>query len=166
MTVARPGWYCFLFLFVIINSFIQCNVFVGFYSAPQCSHCKRCPSYSNSVCLSVCLSVRLSHASIVSKRLHVARCSLHCQFAKCVYFCSHQKYFPGTTPSPEILVQTLLPPPDSSKSWHVLPSSASTVKDRKRCSITVNKMSTRTFQQATSQGFAPPLTSSKWGTIT
>jgi len=37
-------------------------------------------SYSNSVCL----SVRLSHAGIVSKRLHVARCSLHCQIAKCV----------------------------------------------------------------------------------
>jgi len=32
---------------------------------------------------SVCLSVRLSHAGIVSKRLHVARCSLHCQIAKC-----------------------------------------------------------------------------------
>jgi len=31
-----------------------------FYSAPLCSHCKRCTSYSNSACLSVCLSVRLS----------------------------------------------------------------------------------------------------------
>jgi len=31
--------------------------FVGFYSVPQCSHCKRCTSYSNSVCLSICLSV-------------------------------------------------------------------------------------------------------------
>jgi len=30
----------------------------GFYSAQQCSHCKRCTSYSNSVCLSVSLSVR------------------------------------------------------------------------------------------------------------
>ena len=29
-------------------------------------------------------SVRLSHAGIVSKRLHVARRSLHCQIAKCV----------------------------------------------------------------------------------
>ena len=29
----------------------------SFYSAPQCSHCKRCISYSNSVCLSVCLSI-------------------------------------------------------------------------------------------------------------
>jgi len=28
---------------------------------------------------SVCLSVCLSHAGIVSKRLQVARCSLHCQ---------------------------------------------------------------------------------------
>jgi len=54
-----------------------------FCSAPQCSHCKRCISYSNSVCLSVCLHW-LSHAVIVSKRLHVARCSLHCQIAKCV----------------------------------------------------------------------------------
>jgi len=32
-----------------------------------------------SVSLSVRLSVRLSHAGIVSKRRHVARCSLHCQ---------------------------------------------------------------------------------------
>ena len=37
-----------------------------------------------SVCLSVCPSVRLSHARIVSKRRHLARCSLHCQIAKCV----------------------------------------------------------------------------------
>ena len=47
-------------------------------------HCKRCISYSDSVCLSVCLSVRLSHAGIVSKRRHVARCSFHCWIAKCV----------------------------------------------------------------------------------
>jgi len=26
----------------------------SFYSAPQCSHCKRCTSYGNSVRLSVC----------------------------------------------------------------------------------------------------------------
>jgi len=49
---------------------------------------------------SVCLSVCLSHAGIVSKRLHVARCSLHCQIAKCACFCRNQKYSPGTTPSP------------------------------------------------------------------
>jgi len=35
-----------------------------FYSAPQCSHCKHCTSYSNSVCL--------SHAGIVSKQLQFA----------------------------------------------------------------------------------------------
>jgi len=29
-------------------------------------------------------SVCVSHDGIVSKRLHVARCSLHCQIAKCV----------------------------------------------------------------------------------
>jgi len=54
----------------------------------QCSHCKGSISYGNSVCLSVCLSVcpsvRPSHASIVSKRRHVARCSLHHLIAKCV----------------------------------------------------------------------------------
>jgi len=33
---------------------------LSFYSAPQCSHCKRCTSYNNSVCLSVRLAVRLS----------------------------------------------------------------------------------------------------------
>jgi len=37
----------------------------------------RCTSYSNSACL----SVRLSHASIVPKRRHVARYSLHCQLS-------------------------------------------------------------------------------------
>ena len=30
---------------------------VDFYSAPQCSHFKRCTSYGNSARLSVCLSV-------------------------------------------------------------------------------------------------------------
>ena len=36
-----------------------------------------------SVRLSVCPSVRPSHAGIVLKRRHVARCSLHCQIGKC-----------------------------------------------------------------------------------
>jgi len=29
----------------------------SFYSVPQCSHCKRCTSYGNSICLSVRLSI-------------------------------------------------------------------------------------------------------------
>jgi len=33
---------------------------LSYYSAPQCSHCKRYTSYGNSVCLSVCLAVCLS----------------------------------------------------------------------------------------------------------
>ena len=37
-----------------------------------------------SVCPSVCLSICLSQAGIVSKRRHVARCSLHRWIAKCV----------------------------------------------------------------------------------
>jgi len=42
----------------------------------------------------------------VSKRLHVARCSLHFQIAKVPSFLETKKYSPGTTPSPEILAQT------------------------------------------------------------
>ena len=41
-------------------------------------------SYSNSVCQSVRPSVRPSHTGIVSKRRHVARCSLHRCIAECV----------------------------------------------------------------------------------
>jgi len=46
----------------------------------------RCVLVSSFLFPSVCPSVRLSqsHAGIVSKRRHVARCSLHCQIAKCV----------------------------------------------------------------------------------
>ena len=49
---------------------------------------------------SVRLSVRLPHAGIVSKRLHVARCSLHYQIAKCVCFCRNRKIFPRDNPFP------------------------------------------------------------------
>jgi len=56
-----------------------------FYSAPQCSHCKRCISYGNSVRPSVCLSVSPSVTRrYCVKTRHVARCSLHCRIAKCV----------------------------------------------------------------------------------
>jgi len=40
------------------SSSIKCQ---HFYSMPQCSHCKRCTSYSNSVCLSVCPFVTLRY---------------------------------------------------------------------------------------------------------
>jgi len=33
---------------------MECIIQVSFHSAPQCSHCKHCTSYGNSVCLSVC----------------------------------------------------------------------------------------------------------------
>ena len=58
----------------------------SFYSAPQCSSIASAvlATAIPSVCLSVCPSVRLTHAGIVSKQRHVARCSLHCQIAKYV----------------------------------------------------------------------------------
>jgi len=62
---------------------VKCE-WTSFYSAPQCSNCKRSASCSNSVCLSVRPSVCPLNAGIVSKRRHVARCSLHCRVAKCV----------------------------------------------------------------------------------
>ena len=45
-------------------------------------------------------SVCPSHARIVSKRRHVARCSLHCCIAKCVQFCRNQKNIPQGRPFP------------------------------------------------------------------
>ena len=45
-----------------------------FYSAPQCSHCKRCTSYGNSVCPSVCLSIHL---------LWLRRCNAKCVKTRC-----------------------------------------------------------------------------------
>ena len=44
-----------------------------------------------------------------------------------------------------------------------MPCSASTVRDGKRSSITLNKNLERAFQRAIHQGSTPTLTSSKWG---
>jgi len=109
---------------------------ITFYSA---QHCKSCTSYGNSVHLSVRLSVYLAHAGIVSKRRHVARCSLQLRIAKCVQFCRNQKYSPGTTLPSEILAPSDLLSPDSSESWHVLPCSASTIRASEKSSIMAHR---------------------------
>jgi len=69
------------------NSFLKysskmysCQIHACFYSAPQCIASAVLVTAIPSVRLSVCSS----HAGIVSKRRHVARCSLHCWIAKCV----------------------------------------------------------------------------------
>jgi len=49
---------------------------------------------------SVRLYVGRSHAGIVSKRRHVARCSLHRWIAKCAQFCTNQEIFPRDDPFP------------------------------------------------------------------
>jgi len=109
-----------------------------FYSAPQCSHCKRCTSYSN--------SIRLSHAGIVSKWLHVAWCSLHCQIAKCVQFSRNQKIFPRDDPFPlKSWLKLTHPSPRSNKFWHVLPCIASMVRASERSSIMTNRKSYTDF---------------------
>ena len=106
-----------------------------FLQRAQCSHCKRCISYSNSVCLSVCPSVRPSHAGIVSKPKNIPQ---------------------GRPLPPESLAQSDLPTPEGCEFWHVLPCIASTVRDRQRSSITVNKNAERAFQRAIDQGSTPP----------
>jgi len=62
---------------VCYRSLPHCLVYVWrhfcyhFYSAPQCSQCKHCTSYSNSVRLSICPSVRPSVCPSVTRRLCV-----------------------------------------------------------------------------------------------
>jgi len=63
----------------IHNSFMGLNDFPVFTARRNVRIASAVPAIAiPSVCLSVC------HAGIVSKRRHVARCSLHCQIAKCV----------------------------------------------------------------------------------
>ena len=62
-----------------------------FYSAPQCPHCKRCTSYSNDVCLSVCPSVTRWYCVKTTARSTVQNVSS---------FVETKKYSPGTTPYP------------------------------------------------------------------
>jgi len=45
-------------------------------------------------------------------------------------FVETKKYSPGTTPSPEILAQSDLPTPEGCEFRHVLPCSASTVREK------------------------------------
>ena len=43
---------------------------------------ERCNTYINSVCLSVCPSVRPSHAGTLSRRMNIGLRGLHCEVAK------------------------------------------------------------------------------------
>ena len=133
------------------------------YSAPLC---KRCTSYGNSVCLSVCpsvcLSVRPSVCPSVTRRYCVqttARSMV--QFAlwdskMCLVLQKLKNTPQGRPLPPAIMARTDLPPPDNSESWHLLHCSASSVRDRKRSPITLNKNSTWAFQRAITQGSTPP----------
>jgi len=79
------------------------HVSFGFYSAPR-RNARIASAVLATAIPSVCPYVRpsvcLSHAGIVSKRRHVARCSLHCRIAKCVQFCRNQKIFHRDDPFP------------------------------------------------------------------
>jgi len=112
---------------------------ISFYSAPQCSHCKRCTSYGNSVCMSVRPSVTRRYCVKTT-----ARCTVHFALSDskmCLVLKKPKKYFhAGTTHSPWNLGSNW-PPPYSSESWHVLPCSVSTVKASEKSSIMTNMKS-------------------------
>ena len=89
-----------------------CKVWMcHFYSTLQCSHCKRCTSYSN--------FVHLLHAGIESKRLHVAGCStvqIALPDSKMLStFLETKKYSPEMTPFPWNLGSNW--PTPSRKQW-------------------------------------------------
>jgi len=89
-----------------------------FLQHAQCSHCKRCISYNNSVCPSVCPSVGLSVCLSVTCRYCVkttARSTV--QFAtldsKMCLVLYKPKNIPQERPlAPEILAQSDLPTPE------------------------------------------------------
>jgi len=144
--------------------------------ASQCLHCKRCTSYSNSVCLSV-LKMGTKYLNLLScgqfqqyrtKSLLQSFIGVYknCQRQSCsaVHCLSSgiNILARGRPLTPEILAPSDLHSPEGSEFSHILPCSASTARDRKRSSTTFNKNSTRAFQWAINQGSTPPLTSSKW----
>jgi len=55
----------------LLNSIQLARIRSPFYSAPQCSHCKRCTSYDNSVCLSVRPSVTRRYCVKTTERITV-----------------------------------------------------------------------------------------------
>ena len=90
------------------------------------AHCKRCTSYGNSVSLSVCPSVCPSHAGIVSKRRHVARCSLHCRIVIFVSSFVQTKNISQGRPLPP---ENDLRPPEGSEFCLVAPQPQETEKE-------------------------------------
>ena len=120
---------------------------------------KRCTSYGNSVCPSVCPSVTRPYCVKTTARSTVQFALLD---SKMCSFIETKTIPQGRPLPPEILAPSDLPPPEGSECWHILPCSASTVRDRKRRSITLNKNSTWASQRAINQGSMLPLTSSKW----
>ena len=85
---------------------------VAFLQRLQCSHCKRCISYGNSVCPSVCLSVHLSVCLSVTRRYCVKTAARSMvQFAPLDSKMYKPKSIPQRRPlPPEILAQSDLPP--------------------------------------------------------
>ena len=113
---------------------------------------------------SVCLSVRLSHSGIVSKRCHVAWCILHCRIAKCVQFCRNQKNIPQGRPlPPETLAQSDLPLLIASSLDMFCLVAPQWKELAKKVQLWRIGSRIRAFQRAINKGSTPPLTSSKWG---
>ena len=91
---------------------------VAFLQRLQCSHCKRCISYGNSVCPSVCLSVHLSVCLSVTRRYCVKTAARSMvQFAPldskmCLVLYKPKNISQGRPLPTEILAQSDLPTPE------------------------------------------------------
>ena len=105
-----------------------------FYSAPQCSHCKRCTSYGNSVRPSATrrYCVKTTARSTVQFALSDSKMCLVLQKPKII---------PRDDPFPWNLGSNWPTPPDSSESWRVSPCSASTARASGKSSIMMNRKS-------------------------
>ena len=69
------------------------TLYIHFYSAPQCSHCKRCISYSKSVRLSVTRQYCVKTTARTTVQFALSDSKM------CLVFYKLKKYSGGTTPS-------------------------------------------------------------------
>ena len=106
----------------------------NFYSACNCIARAVLATVIPSVCPSVCPSVTRRYCVKTTARSTVQFAPFDSKMCLVLY---EPKNIPQGWPlTPEILAQSDLPTPEGYEFWHVLPCSASTVRDRKRSSIT------------------------------
>ena len=102
----------------------------------------------NSVCLSVCLSVRLSHAWIVTKLNDALQIFLYHTKGQSLRYSDTKSGWSATPLPSEICVQSDPPPFEKRRLRPISAHNVSTVGDSEKSSITTNIQSPRAFQRA------------------